>query len=167
MPTRGVQNPPVTERHCPRCGQVRHEHEFPRHNRLGSPVGACGICEKERARRYSAAHRAENAIYRRIWCARNPQRARATRRASMSRLRHVPGYSARISRERRRRDPEKFHARATIQRLIRSGRLGRGKCVVCGASGADGHHSDYSKPLEVSWVCRKHHFAIHGKELTV
>lgn len=35
-------------------------------------------------------------------------------------------------------------------------------CSKCGAIGpVDGHHEDYSKPLEVLWLCRPCHANIH------
>lgn len=43
--------------------------------------------------------------------------------------------------------------------------VGRGKveklpCEVCGAPKVQGHHEDYTKPLEVRWLCIKHHRAV-------
>lgn len=35
-------------------------------------------------------------------------------------------------------------------------------CCVCGEK-AVAHHPDYSKPLEVIWLCHKHHKEIHSK----
>lgn len=52
---------------------------------------------------------------------------------------------------------------------IRQGVLRRQPCEVCGANGtfSDGrsevqaHHDDYNKPLEVRWLCQKHHHEWH------
>jgi hypothetical protein len=32
---------------------------------------------------------------------------------------------------------------------------------VCGSKKVHGHHEDYNKPLEVHWLCPKHHKARH------
>lgn len=34
-------------------------------------------------------------------------------------------------------------------------------CEVCGDVNSQGHHEDYSRPLEVMWLCQKHHSARH------
>ncbi|MFC3331681.1 hypothetical protein ACFOEM_04310 [Paenalcaligenes hominis] len=39
----------------------------------------------------------------------------------------------------------------------------RGDCEVCGKSKVDAHHDDYSKPLEVRWLCREHHMQHHAR----
>ena len=37
-------------------------------------------------------------------------------------------------------------------------------CSVCGDEGRlEGHHEDYSRPLDVIWLCRSCHLMRHGK----
>ena len=44
----------------------------------------------------------------------------------------------------------------------KQGRVEEMPCVVCGAtSHIHGHHEDYSKPLDVLWLCPKHHVGLH------
>src|SRR4051812_39153823 len=40
---------------------------------------------------------------------------------------------------------------------LRKGVLTRQPCEVCGSEKSQAHHEDYSKPLEVRWLCRPHH----------
>ena len=54
----------------------------------------------------------------------------------------------------------KHYARCTARQAVREGRLQRSPCEVCGAK-AEMHHDDYAKPLEVRWLCLKHHRAQH------
>ena len=39
-----------------------------------------------------------------------------------------------------------------------------GLCEECGASLVQAHHVDYSRPLDVRWLCAVHHRTAHQKE---
>jgi hypothetical protein len=62
----------------------------------------------------------------------------------------------------RRANPEKYLAHIAVQRALGSGEIVKGVCEVCGDPAVDGHHDDYSKPLEVRWLCRQHHTRLHN-----
>ena len=59
--------------------------------------------------------------------------------------------------------PEKHAARAAVKRALKDGRLVRMPCEECGEKVTHGHHPDYSKQLEVKWLCIKHHYEQHRK----
>ena len=60
------------------------------------------------------------------------------------------------------RNRDKILANRAVQFAIRKGRLVRQPCEVCGCTTVHGHHDDYSKPLEVRWLCPLHHkTAVH------
>jgi len=44
---------------------------------------------------------------------------------------------------------------------IKGGKLVRQPCEVCGESKVHAHHEYYSKPLDVVWLCSKHHALRH------
>ncbi len=52
-------------------------------------------------------------------------------------------------------------ANHAVQNAVRTGRLSKGPCEICGNPKAHGHHDDYSKPLEVRWLCALHHKQLH------
>lgn len=58
---------------------------------------------------------------------------------------------------------EKDAARDAVTKALRAGQLQRGPCEICGTAKTDGHHEDYSKPLDVRWLCRKHHAERHSE----
>lgn len=72
-------------------------------------------------------------------------------------------YLKNIAKERRIKYRKQFKASQKVTDAVRSGKLIRPEnCSLCGMIGKiEGHHADYSKPLEVIWVCRKCHMAIH------
>lgn len=70
--------------------------------------------------------------------------------------RYTAGYRA--------RHPEAVKAHFTVMAAIRTGRLQPQPCQECGATKRPhAHHEDYSRPLEVTWLCERHHRMLHGK----
>ena len=66
----------------------------------------------------------------------------------------------------RLKDPEerlKYDVRKETRNAIRRGDLIKQPCEVCQEKKVDAHHDDYSKPLSVRWLCRKHHAEHHAK----
>ena len=68
-------------------------------------------------------------------------------------------YNDRIKRW-RERNPEKVQAWQEARNAMRRGELKQLPCELCGNEATDKHHDDYSKPLEVRWLCE----SCHGKE---
>lgn len=59
------------------------------------------------------------------------------------------------------RNPEKHVSQNAVSNAVRDGRLEKFPCAICGSKNSQGHHEDYSKPLEVIWFCPKHHAEHH------
>ena len=57
----------------------------------------------------------------------------------------------------RKKYPEKAFAHDVFAAAIRAGKIKRNPCEKCGSTKSEGHHEDYSKPLDVVWLCKKHH----------
>jgi len=78
-----------------------------------------------------------------------------------------PDYRERINKQRKDwadRNLVKRSAHIICGNAIRDKRLIKKPCEVCGKIKADAHHDDYEKPLEVRWLCRKHHAEHHKTE---
>ena len=72
-------------------------------------------------------------------------------------------------REARRADPgasAKDKSRRKVWHAVKAGRLVRQPCEVCGALEVEAHHDDYSKPLDVRWLCPEHHRTHHATATT-
>jgi len=56
-------------------------------------------------------------------------------------------------------------ARTAARRAVQLGQLNRYPCEVgrdCKGS-VEMHHDDYDQPLEVRWLCRRHHQQWHAR----
>lgn len=61
------------------------------------------------------------------------------------------------------RNPEKRRVHIITDNAIRDGRLVREPCKICGSKKVQAHHDDYTKPLDVIWLCAKHHAELHNR----
>lgn len=63
----------------------------------------------------------------------------------------------------KRRDRIKIRARTLFRYHVSKGNIVRMPCRDCGATEVQGHHPDYSKPLDVIWLCSTHHAEEHRR----
>lgn len=88
-----------------------------------------------------------------VWMGRSPDPAER-RRAGLRKW----------QRDYRKRNPAKARAREITKAAIKRGDLVKQPCADCGAAGpVDSHHHDYSKPLEVTWLCKPCHRKRHKR----
>lgn len=69
----------------------------------------------------------------------------------------------RASRNSYRNHKEKWITRAKTRHAVKMGKLIKLPCF-CGELKVHAHHTDYTKPLEVMWLCQKHHVELHNKK---
>lgn len=62
------------------------------------------------------------------------------------------------------RNPHKKAANTAVSNALRDGRLTRKPCEKCGDKIAEAHHDDYAHPLNVRWLCDKHHKEFHNEK---
>lgn len=94
--------------------------------------GRCGEC------RSCAVDRAT------AWRKANPERFAAGHKAS------------------RQRHNDRQNARGAVTVALRKGTLVREPCEVCGTvENVHAHHDDYTKRLDVRWLCQTHHAEHH------
>lgn len=69
-----------------------------------------------------------------------------------------------ISKKFKKSHPEQNRAHVKVRAAIKSGELKKpDQCEHCNSSDVflEGHHHDYSKPLDVTWLCRTCHMKEH------
>lgn len=63
----------------------------------------------------------------------------------------------------KRKHTVNFISRQITCLAVKAGIITKTPCAVCGDKVVQGHHEDYYKPLDVIWLCRKHHGERHRK----
>ena len=58
----------------------------------------------------------------------------------------------------------KDRARSYAGVYLRKGMIKKDNCVECGSSKSQMHHPDYTKPLDIIWLCRQCHMALHKEK---
>ncbi len=138
---------------CKHCGRTKAETEF-----YESIQTYCKEHWRERVRQ----NRMENVEYYREFDrmrANRPDRVAAREEYAKSergRARHNA-----TAKSWSNRNPQKRAAHVIVGNAIRDGRLVRQPCEVCGNEKSEAHHDDYSKPLDVKWLCTRHHVERH------
>ena len=115
----------------------------------GNVFAKCDYCGKEYHTKKSALERRK-----RHFCSRH---CYSRYRAEMLPKEEQHAYGTGYSMEERHK---RAKARSAFNHFMRDNHLDRQPCEVCGAP-AEAHHDDYNKPLEVRWLCFKHHREWH------
>ena len=126
---------------CKNCERELPLSDFPPANNTNSGVRAwCRECSRKRNREWYASHPEKVA-------------AKNRRQTAMRKLQPVPYW------------PEQGRAHAAVHSALRKGTLIRPDvCPECGdVTRLDAHHEDYSKPLDVTWLCRSCHLILHRR----
>lgn len=144
---------------CFKCGVGKPVDEFYRHPRMSDGrLGKCKACTKRDVRSNYAAQRPKYLQYERERL-HLPHRVEARKQYAQS---DVGAAAMRKGRQLYwERNPLKKAAHTATGNAIRHGKLIRQPCEVCGESRAEAHHDDYSKPLDVRWLCKRHHDEWH------
>jgi len=119
---------------CFKCEKEKPIHEFYQHQHMAD--GHLNKC-KECTRKDIKGYRLNRINYYREY-----DRNRGSRQ-SLSYLRKY-----------RKENPEKYAAHIILNNKLASGIIEKEPCEKCGSTkNIHGHHKDYSKPLDVNWLC--------------
>jgi hypothetical protein len=61
----------------------------------------------------------------------------------------------------REASPERLKAHRAVITALRNSSLVSLPCSECGETKTEAHHYAYDMPLDVIWLCRKHHMQLH------
>lgn len=133
---------------CIRCGEVLPLDRFYSHPAMrDGHLNKCIECTKEDAK----AHRIANPEHYKEY---ESKRGGGEKRKRLNST-HVKKW--------REGNPEKYRAQNAVNNAVRDKKITKPtECQICGkAYRLIAHHRDYSKPLDVLWICQKCHRDLH------
>lgn len=131
---------------CTECTTAKEAAEYYRHPRaLSGLMGICKDCHKTRMRIRGRTNPAVQEYDR--------QRAKTPKRKE-----HIRAVTTKW----RADNPLAYKAQTAVNNAVRDRRLTKLACEFCGRTDVHAHHRDYSKPLEVVWLCPKCHHRLHA-----
>ncbi len=136
-------------KHCNSCDTTKEDAEF--HKRKASIDGLSAKCRHCQSDYDKARANQPNRIKARREYARTQAGKNAHERAQKKWLSN---------------NTLKRKAHVIVGNAIRDGRLLKEVCEDCGNTKVHAHHDDYSKPLDVRWLCDIHHnewHKLHGE----
>lgn len=144
---------------CFKCGEMKPFSEFYKHPQMADGrVNKCKSCNKKDV---SENYRANIEHYKEYEKERMrlPHRKAAVKKYAQEN----PDVIKKVRKTYQAKWPLKKIAHYLTSNAIRNKRIIKKPCIVCGELKVEAHHEDYYKPLEVQWLCRKHHLEAHGK----
>lgn len=150
---------------CRACTSIKRKtHFYKDKSRKDGYMYECKLCVSKRNKithnteESRAWYRKYNKIYRSLPVPAEKMKAsnkkyRSTEKGKAARRKHVIKW--------RLKNAEKVLVHNIVTAAIRTGKLKSKPCVVCGDKKSQAHHEDYDKPLNVIWLCSKHHCEVH------
>lgn len=146
------------QKECFKCHVIKPLTDFYAHPQMADGrLGKCKECMKSDVKNNYAKNKPHYQSYDKDR-ANLPHRVKARLDYANSDEGRVAGSRAKKSWE--TRNPEKKSASTAVSNAVRDGKLIRKtECELCRSSkNIEAHHEDYSRPLEVIWLCKKHHW---------
>lgn len=141
----------IRSKTCFKCRAEKPLSEFYRHAAMRDGLlGKCKPCTKKDA----TENRNKKIDYYRQY---DRERAKLPERIALA---------VSVTKAWRAQDASRSAAHSAVARAIRQGVLHKENCARCGAENSMAHHEDYSKKLEVVWLCAACHKQRH-KEIAL
>ena len=151
----------IMKKKCLKCGQEKDIVFFSKdRTRLSGLQSWCKICRAESSKSWKQKNKKRHCELNRKWEQKNREKVNKTK--SLWRKNNKEIYNE--SRRRwKRKHPIAHIAHYMVNNEIYNGKLIKLPCEICGTTNnIHAHHPDYSKPLNIIWLCRKHHIELHS-----
>jgi len=138
---KGISNN-LAEKVCSRCKTLKPITAFHRRKKNGLlRVPHCKECQQRLCDQYRSTENGKQVI-----------RNHFKKRYRLKKQEYIEKANKRAA-----ENPEAVSAEAKARYAVRKGIILKKSCEKCGQKKAEMHHSDYSKPLDVTWLCRSCH----------
>ena len=165
----------MVDKKCSKCKIYKNIKHF--YKQKCGLLGRCGSCKecrlsyqriyasshldqkRENDRKYDKLNREKNREKNRIWRSRNPGYFKQYYYQNTQK-------KLEIDKRWRLRNPDRMNCYNELRKHLKKNLISRPKkCTMCGqeSNKIQSHHYDYSKPLEVIWICFSCHLHIHKK----
>lgn len=152
---------------CSNCGIVKEKTEFwKRVSRACGVSSECKICWSTRRKQKYSENIEEKRLERKVYYYKNREKlCKAVVDGQKGNKRYRKYQNKYLIQKIKDNDP-KFVARKMVQLALKSGMITRAtECSKCSSALLiEGHHEDYMKPLDVTWLCRKCHRQLHKEK---
>lgn len=160
---------------CSKCEEIKVVDYFYKKNTVDGYRSSCIECHKKQGREYRENNPNKNREYYKqnkekikknvkIWKNNNIKQNRKNgkdwRERNKEKLR-IERSEYKKEYNKRPEEYKKLKCRTKTSYLVKTGKLIKQPCDVCGEVKVEAHHVDYSKPLKVEWLCRKHHIELY------
>jgi hypothetical protein len=150
---RDMERTLATDKRCPKCKKTKKGSEFYRCKSTADGLGDyCKECRKKIDKEYR-------------------QQPQVRKRLLADKRKYSKTPKARIQRKayskqwrEREENADKIRAHRLVYKALARGEIEKGPCEKEGSECrglVTAHHDDHTKPLEVRWLCRYHHYQIH------
>lgn len=149
-----------TMKTCKKCNATKPVEDFYPHKLMKDRRSAqCKECIKARSAAYAAANKERRRIVNRNYSRRPEVKQKRKAYQQTEKGKQVSNATTLAW---MRRNPEKLGAQMMVRGALLCGFMQRQPCEICGTTvRVQGHHDDYSKPMEVKWLCHPHHAERH------
>lgn len=135
-------------RTCKMCRISKPTADFNKNaNRKDGLEWKCKQCKGKLAKEYRLNNIEQIIASQRKWDAVNQEKVKAARRKAVAKFRES--------------NPKAIFAQSQVAHAVKMNYVSKLPCFECGSESVEAHHPDYDAPLDVIWLCRKHHAQLH------
>lgn len=161
---------PTQTKRCLQCKTIKTANEFYYNKRRTDELSSyCKKCSCLITKHWIEKNPERNKINKLRWYRENSKHIiETTKRWIEKNPERYKIMNNKSSRAHQKRYPDREKARALAKYARKKGILKLQPCIICGThQNIETHHPDYSKPLDIVWLCVQHHRRVDSGKLSL